>query len=70
MSRQSTLDRIAYEVADLYRSRHWPELKDDGGGKEWRKTWQFLTAEIERRCPGFTHSEYEKALEGGLLSSK
>lgn len=50
------LEREAYRVADLHR--------DD------RLTRDDALRELERLCPGFSKSEYERAFAQGLFESR
>ena len=66
----SKLDSCGYDVADAWRSGKWPSCIDDHGGKQWRKTWEFLIEELKRRCPGCSEKEYSEALEKGFRDSR
>jgi hypothetical protein len=67
---KSDLNDVAYTVADEYRSGKWGGLEDDGGGPRWRKTWNFLIDQLARRCPGFSDTKYNQALEKGFRDSR
>jgi hypothetical protein len=60
------LRRVAYDVADSYRAGDLSHLTRP----EWRLTWKNLTDEVERRCPGFSKPEYDKALNDGFTDSR
>lgn len=62
----SELSDAAYQVADQYRSGHWPKLK----GREWGHIWAFLLEELEKRCPGYGDKEYGVALDRGFVESR
>jgi hypothetical protein len=64
------LDANGYAVAEEYRSGRWQDLRDDGGGPQWRKTWARLIKELARRSPGHTHEQYQAALEKGFQESR
>ncbi|MFN8391292.1 MAG: hypothetical protein U0136_13450 [Bdellovibrionota bacterium] len=64
------IEAAALAVAQQYRNRQWPDLEDDNGGPKWKRTWSFLVAEVERRCPGFTAGEYSHALNKAFTSTR
>ena len=62
---EEKLRRQAYAIAEANRSGKFP---DDPRG--WDATWTAMRRELERRCPGFTKDEYDKALDDGFTSSR
>ena len=60
------LEKVAYDVADEHRSGLLSHLNCP----KWALTWEHLLKEVERRCPGFTSNEYNRALNDGFFASR
>jgi len=59
------LARAAYDVADEYQDGKLPQRSAD-----WANVRVSLRRELERRCPGFSATEYDRALQEGFNASR
>jgi hypothetical protein len=65
MDEHADLADAAYLVADEYRDGKLPRVSTS-----WEATWASLCKELQRRCPGFTPAEYDRALVNGFHASR
>ena len=65
---KTTLKSVAYHLAEEIRDGRWNHVP--GITTEPVRECDELVAEFERRCPGFSRVEYQRALADALFESR